>query len=1133
MRWIKWILGSAALLMILSVGLLLFVQSEWAKDKIGTVLEEIALQQGFKLKIEKIEGDLPLKWTLSQIHLELNETDSIDIDRLRLRLSIFSLVRKKIGIKYLSADKTIYRFIPQEKAAPMPAFLPNFSISMLKLNQFEAINLTTGDNGTYTLSGSCNFKKRTFNLETKIYSSDLNLTLFMQGNKKTDQIAADLNLHVKSQRAFAPFLTLPAPTAFHLETSCAGSWKAPAQPINGSLQLDVEQLKIPELRGLDENLTVTTDYSYFSDGTFKLSYLTLKSDLLCIKGNAELDRYYFPKQIDGSFLLPHLSHLAPHLKGIAKGTIYFTGENCKISLNSEQLDIGEASFKDAKLNLQADRDKDIWTGTAAMAAVHPDLGFESSSSFKLQCDRLALEGFSLQAPQTSFVGDFGIELSSMKNLSGGVTFQIGDLQPLSQLFPMALAGQIGGHVDFQGENTRCHAIAKVLKAGKFLSEQVVIDLFATDIFKEFKGKFDIETQKGYLSDIYFTSASYSMAWNGLDWTYNLKSQGEWKNHFKIETQGHFSFSPENFELHCSILEGTLLQKNFNLQAPFTAIFRPNEVSFSDFKMNIENGFIHTSFQLTPQTSAMTVQAQHFPLDFLTLFSPRLSLQGLSSIDVALAGSNEDLSGHFNLLLEHADIFPAGTTTPIKTKASLQGNLNHDILQVHTHIIATGEQFVELSATFPISYQLYPFKVALDPQKSFAGQCTVEGHIEQLFDFINIGTQRFGGFLSARLVGSGKMDKPAFFGPLSIQNGFYQNYFTGLSFKNADIEALANGTTIDVHHIDVKDDNNGTASATALFHLQPHLPFSVQGHISHFRVIRFDWLAAACSGPFTITGDLEKALAKGSLTIDEAQIQIPDQLPTNLITLPVTFVNQPESYTPQTSHPYPFYYDLQVQGEENIHLTGRGIDAQLVGDIHLSGKNLDIASAGSLKTHKGKFSFSGKEFKITDGEVSFTEAGSFVNITSNLDLTDLNVTVIFRGSLKSPQLIFQSNPPLPTSSILARILFNKDVSELNASQAGQLAYTIISLSGGSGPSILETIHKNLGIDRLGISANEETGKFSVQIGKYLTEGVMITLSQSTEQSHVIVEVELKGGFVLQAESHLNDQGKFIFKWNKNY
>ena len=225
--------------------------------------------------------------------------------------------------------------------------------------------------------------------------------------------------------------------------------------------------------------------------------------------------------------------------------------------------------------------------------------------------------------------------------------------------------------------------------------------------------------------------------------------------------------------------------------------------------------------------------------------------------------------------------------------------------------------------------------------------------------------------------------------------------------------------------------------------------------------------------------------------------------------------------------------MEVQAEKNIHLTGRGIDAELAGDLHITGENLNVTTAGTLKANKGKFSFAGKDFKITEGEVYFTKGDSFINLTSNLDLNELNVTMTFRGSFRSPQLNFQSNPPLATSSILARILFNKDVSELNASQAGQLAYTIISLSGNSGPSILETIHKNLGIDRLGISANEETGKVSVQIGKYLTEGVMITLSQSTEHSHVIVEVELKEGFVLQAETHFNDQGKYIFKWNKNY
>ncbi|MBS0649092.1 MAG: translocation/assembly module TamB [Verrucomicrobia bacterium] len=1149
MKWIKWILTSAFILLALAVGLFLLAQSPWGKDKIGMILEEIALQQGFKLKIEKIEGDLPLKWTLSQVHLELNQTDSIDIDRLRIRLSILPLLRKKIGIRYLSADKTIYRFKPAEKSASssLPPLPPYLAIHMMKINHLEAVNLSTGNQAFYSLSGNCNIKRRgaVFNLHAKVRSSDLDLTLFIQGNKKLDSIIADLNVSVESQKAFAPFVSLPFDIAFHLETSCAGPWKtwktflaSPQNPllphpIQGNLKLDVKQLTLPALQGLDENLSATTAYSLLSDRSIKLSALNLKSDLLCIKGDAELDRYFSPRGLEGSFLLPHLSRLSPELKGIAKGDILYKGDHCKISLKSDQLDMREAAFTDAKLYLEARQMSGSWNGTWGLSALHPDLRFQASGSLKLQSERLNIEGLSLQAPETTLAGDFSLDLPQMKNLSGGLSFQIGDLKPYSQLLPIALAGQLAGQVNFQGENTRCHAIAKALKIGKFLSDQIDIDLNATDIFHGLKGKFDIESQKGYLADIYFTSASYTMAWDNDLWSYALKMDGEWKNPFNIRSEGHFSFSPENFELNCHILEGALLQKNLHLEQPFTAIIQPKAVSLTDFKLKIENGFIHSSFQLSPESSRMTVQAEHFPLDFLTLLSHRFSLQGLSSIDLALSGSNRDLTGHCNLLLEHADIFPAGGTTPIKTKASLQANLNHDTAQVHTHIVASGEQFVDLSATLPVSYQLYPFNITVDRQKPLAGQCTIEGHIEQLFDFINIGTQRFGGLLSTRLVGSGSLEKLAFFGPLTIQNGFYQNYFIGIGFQNAAIEAVANGSTLDIHHIDVQDESSGTATATAVFHLEPNLPFSVEGEISHFRVIRFDWLAASCSGPFTITGNLESALAEGSLTVDEAEIQIPDQLPTTLVSLPVTFINQPKTYTPPVSNPYPFHYDLRVQGEENIHLTGRGLDAQLAGNLHIAGQNLDVVPSGALKTQKGKFSFSGKDFKITEGEVSFTEAGSFVNITGNLDLTDLKVLVTFRGSLKSPQLLFQSNPPLPTSSILARILFNKDVSELNASQAGQLAYTIISLSGGSGPSILETIHKNLGIDRLGISSNEQTGKISVQIGKYLTEGVMITLSQSTEQSHVIVEVELKGGFVLQAETHLNDQGKLIFKWNKNY
>lgn len=117
MQWFKWILSTIAGVLALILGLILLVQSQWGKDKIGTVLEEIALQQGLKLKIEKIEGELPLKWTLSNVHIQLSETDSLSIERIRLRLSIMPLLRKHIRISYLSADHSVYRFVQSDKTS--------------------------------------------------------------------------------------------------------------------------------------------------------------------------------------------------------------------------------------------------------------------------------------------------------------------------------------------------------------------------------------------------------------------------------------------------------------------------------------------------------------------------------------------------------------------------------------------------------------------------------------------------------------------------------------------------------------------------------------------------------------------------------------------------------------------------------------------------------------------------------------------------------------------------------------------------------------------------------------------------------------------------------------------------------
>ncbi len=1118
MKFLKIAIYSLIIVLAALAALLFFVQSEWAKDKIGLVLQEMALQQGVRLKIGKIEGSLPLKWTLSDLHLEFKENDTLDIDRLHLRLALFPLLRNHFTISYLHGGKTVFRFTPTDSHEKPAIPLIPLTIRQATFENVEIINQNTNESATYAIEGNCRMTK-SFSLFAKIQSPDLELKVILQRDEK---LSGDLFCHVKSARAFAPFKIFPYATAFKLQALFAENF--------GELTLEIDQLAIPELQGLSEKLHLSTQFSLHPDA-LDLSSFSLKSDLLCLQGKGRINSDYFPTEVEATFLVPHLSRLNPSIEGIVKGDIHYNQEMCFLVAKSDRLDIRNTTFTDVELKIKSEN----WNGSCELIASHPTLSTKGGAHFHLD-KRLTLSDLMIQCPGANLHGDLIINLQDLTDLQGGASFQIDDLSSFSSFFPYRLAGQIGGILDLREKNVHCRTLAKNLEAGPISTSKIDLNLSVTDLFTEVKGQLELETHEVLFDDLFIKSLYGSLNWDKSDWTYSFQTEGEWKKPFDLTSQGRLYYSPQRAQLTCNTIVGQLLGKNLFLSEPFVMTQDKDHLQLHHFNLQIEDGQFQSFIDYSPDHAKIALQATHFPLDFLTLISPRFSLLGLSSFDVELEGASSFFEGHCSFLLEQANIYPAGASTPIQTKGSLQANIEKGVVQLHTHLVATGEQFFDLSATVPIKFSMNPLSIDVEPQKQFAAQCTMEGHAEQLFDFINLGTQRVGGFVSCNLILSGSVNHPTLFGPFSLQGGFYQNYFIGMSIKDVNADAIAEGKTVIAKNVQATDGDKGTSLSHATFHLAPKLPFEIEGEIKQFRVIQFDWLNAACSGPFKISGNLDKGLAQGTLNVDSAEIRIPENLPSDLPVLPVTFINQPTTYLqPHELHsePYPFHYDLTIHGQENIRLSGRGLEAQLAGDLHLTGKNLTVSAIGSLQTTKGQFSFAGKDFNITQGEITFSESQTFLNITSNLDLPDLAVTVIFRGALTAPELIFQSNPPLPTGALLARILFNKDVSELTASQALQLADTVLTLSGGAGPNVMETIRKNLGIDRLSISASEETGKVSVQIGKKIAKGVMITLNQSTETSHILVEVELKGGFVLSAETQEDDQGKFTFKWNKNY
>ncbi|CAM0117259.1 translocation/assembly module TamB domain-containing protein [Rhabdochlamydiaceae symbiont of Dictyostelium giganteum] len=1132
--------------------LLMLLQSSWMKGQVIEVLRSYASQMGMQLSIQDMEGKLPLSWKFHHVQLIFPEEEKADMDQVELSIALLPLLKGEIKIDTLYAHHIHFTYSPHalNSSSSYQSYLDHsFSIRHFNIEQINVLNQVTQEKNSYSLRGHGKWvKNERLSLAFSLESFESNLKISLEGLPQLNHFFAHCKLEMRSSEALSPFYTVPYQMAGEWKSHVEGSWDAfmhlmsstpsleKESQLSGTFTAHVTQFDHPGMVQETLPLTLSSHFALQDLASLNLLSFTLESPLLDVKGHAQLSPSSILSEIEADVSFHKLSLITPSLEGGAKGSILLNDHEMKCTLLAPDLQINQVRFDKSLFSFIAHKEASIWSGLLDIKGDHPLLGFEASTAvFFDPLVSLSLTRSSIKCLNSWAAGEMVYDLQKESFLQGLASFQIGDLSIFSHLFDQSLSGQAGGSLQLKEEGWQGVVVAKQLKLNEFVSDRIDLDFSHFNFSNEYRGVLNLSFGPSYAYQLYLNSFDSHITWNQENVNYTIEMGGEWKGDFHLFSKGLLSQSPSRFHLQCEEFKGVILDKQFVLQNPCKIDFTQEQFKMDVLDLLIDEGSLLLSSSFNKTKAFFQMKAEHFPLDFLTLLSPRYSLTGLSSFDIELEGDPSSLEGHMSGLLEHANIYPAGNETPIQTKGNIQAHFSKNTLQIHSYIVATDQQVCECSATLPFAFNLNPLSFTLTQDEPLTGQCTVEGHIEQLFDFINLGSQRIGGFLSSRLLLSGTLNQPILNGSLSLQEGFYDNYFIGISLKNSYIEALAEAHKITLQEITLTDGELGSSQMTGIIHLNELFSFSIKGAVDKFRLIKLDWLTTTASGPFIIEGDIEKATVKGDLKLKHGNITIPEQLPFELPILDITLINQPKSHHAKLkySKPYPIHYDLDLYSEHNLFLSGRGVDAELEGRVHLSGQNLAIVLGGKLETKTGSFSCAGKKFKITNGELLFSESLHFLNMTSHIELPDLSVTVHLRGPLRSPQLIFESSPSLPTSSILARILFNKDIAELSAPQALQLANTIVTLSGNTGPNVLESIRKGLGIDALSFTSSDDANQVFVQIGKYLTEGVLVTLIQGAESSHVKVEVALKAGFALEAETQENNQGKFSLKWNATY
>lgn len=710
-------------------------------------------------------------------------------------------------------------------------------------------------------------------------------------------------------------------------------------------------------------------------------------------------------------------------------------------------------------------------------------------------------------------GSFDLQLFPHP-VKGKAAIQIENLQSLH--LPH-LYGQLQATVDWDQQNTFLHATATNFYYEHLFAQTATFD---TDL-----KQYDLLVEKAKWEDLELETAYLKINTSDENWPYQISAQGTWTHPLEIELSGN--------KHQIEQLTGTFFNHPLYLLQPI-----PLNTEKTQLELAIGKALVTASFDRKEETTKGKLVLERFPLDFLSVNPLGVPVSGTIDLEAQMEEKNKRLQGDFKASIEQM--------LSLDASGQFSGQFDRNTLQIQGNLAVHDTPLIDLNGSIPIRLSLNPPQAQILFHQSMEGSLKLKGRVEEFLDFLNLGPHRLEGIGSCDLTIKNTLANPHLEGVVLFDQGLYENYYTGTRLQNIQAQINAEKTRLLLTRLTAQD-GPGTGSLSAKGHmdlvLANHYPFQIDTLFNQLQFVEIDPLTAQAEGSIHIEGNSTSALAKGNVQITRTQFSIPEHIPHSIPELQVTYRNPIHPVPPpQTDYkPYPLFLDLHISAPDSISVQGRGLESQWKGEFQLGGTLTSPVAIGKLDLMQGEFHFSSRHFKLTEGSLSLSGSEHeipYINLAAAVETKGIAITARLNGPLNNPQITLQSVPPLPLGSIMSYLLFGQDLSEISGFQAIEIASSLASMA-GTGPDVMESTRRSLGVDRLRVVANPDGQggeSIALEVGKYVSDGVLVTFTQGSEESstNISVEVELKNNFIFQIESdQRQEQGRFTLKWNLNY
>lgn len=1120
----------------------LLLQTPWAKEKTKQILLQAVAKEGLVIEVGEVHGVIPSSFSVTKLRLETGSYQ-VNIEEARLQISLWRLLKREISVAALTAKGitwTSKEEVPSvERTLQKQAHSFSFS---LRIDHLVLKEIQIGENPLFDLEGNLFLGRqgKSGKIDIRVHQKEkeVHLTASLSKGEKID-------LRLSTEKFPTEALSLP-PGFVEGTLNATGplsAWLGGPEEISGDLEAKISlQTGGPYL---ETPWLVSSRFTRTKEGGFHLFQTEAENLFFTLSGQGKLSPSLELERGEISFIStprtfgPFGGQVQIDASGKKEGKTFLFDASWKIPSLSYYL-----TFKNLVGTTHGTWQNGLLNANLqSEASLHEERLHATTQIAWRQDDPISFTNYKVDSPSLNVSGDLdlfwptllirgkthlaraSLETFEIDSLFGTVEAEIEwDVSAKEGTIVQTAYLRAKGHEIFYGDWFAQQAFLEAnalegpfaLTAGGVRWDFLSLDQLRIRATKE--------------------NGSYPFSIGALgtsDWPLSLYFGGVW--------------SPGILSLNA--LEGSFLSHRIRLENETIYTYDQGQFSLEPILLQVDQAKLRLAGKESQGEGDLFLSFQNFPLDVFSFQPLGITVQGTIDGETSWKKTNKQWKGSWDFSMEGLDVASLGSS-PRPKSALFKGAYSQQRVDLQARL-ETGRKdpLFSLQLSAPIALSPWPWTWTPLLSESTKGSVQCHGNIEEVLDFFNLGTHHLAGECSAQFEILGSLGTPQLTGKLFLTKGSYENYATGTEWTEIEASLLGDGNILRLISLEARDGKrNGNLRAKGKMELDfyEHLPFQASLDFSSFRFVQMPLLEAEGEGRLEIEGSLEKAALQGEITITKSELTIPNQIPRSLPDLAVTYRNltRPPLEPPLTPlSSYPISFDVLLHAPKEVFIHGRGLNSEWKGDFRLEGSLGSLATLGRLSLVQGEFSFSGRNFKIEEGSLTFSGTPGelpHIDLTAQTEAKGVTVFAHLEGPLNNPQITLRSNPPLPLSSVLSYLLFGQDASEINSFQALQLVNSVASLAGES-PDVLEKSRRALGIDRLQIvsvpSADaEDQETIAIQVGKYISEGVLVTFSQGAEDNgvNIGIEVDLKHGFSFVIETQQQqEQGKFSLRWSLNY